>query len=90
MNKPFFLVQLLFNDMTVLLNNYCITRFQLMNVDINAVHELKPGNAIIIKKNGQVSIDEIRAAQERKACSFERIYFSRGSDKDIYEERKTR
>jgi amidophosphoribosyltransferase len=59
-----------------------------MNVRTENVHELKPGNAIIIKKNGFVSLEEIRAAHERKACSFERIYFSRGSDKDIYNERK--
>jgi len=59
-----------------------------MNVDTELVHELKPGNAIIIKKNGFITIDEIRPAAERRACSFERIYFSRGSDKDIYNERK--
>jgi amidophosphoribosyltransferase len=59
-----------------------------MNVKTENVHELKPGNAIIIKKNGFVTLEEIRAPHERKACSFERIYFSRGSDKDIYNERK--
>jgi amidophosphoribosyltransferase len=59
-----------------------------MNVDTELVHELKPGNAIIIKKNGFITIDEIRPATERRSCSFERIYFSRGSDKDIYNERK--
>lgn len=59
-----------------------------MNVEYENVHEINPGHAIIIKKNGFVSHEEIRAPFERKACSFERIYFSRGSDKDIYNERK--
>ncbi len=58
------------------------------NVDFKDVHELPPGNAIITKKNGEVSITEILEPLERKACSFERIYFSRGSDAEIYEERK--
>lgn len=58
------------------------------NVGINKVQELPPGHAIIIKKNGDVHISEVREPLERKACSFERIYFSRGSDRDIYSERK--
>ncbi len=58
------------------------------NVDFNDVHELPPGNAIITKKNGKTSIKEIIEPLERKACSFERIYFSRGSDAEIYQERK--
>ncbi len=58
------------------------------NVPFEAVKELTPGHAIIIKKDGNVSIEEVRKPLERKACSFERIYFSRGNDKDIYEERK--
>ena len=58
------------------------------NVPFEEVKELTPGHAIIIKKDGQVSIEEVREPLERKACSFERIYFSRGNDKDIYEERK--
>lgn len=58
------------------------------NVPFDAVKELDPGKAIIIKKNGSVSFKEILKQTERKACSFERIYFSRGSDKEIYQERK--
>ncbi len=58
------------------------------NVGYDDVKELDPGKAIIIKKSGSVSFDEILAPTERKACSFERIYFSRGSDKEIYQERK--
>ncbi|MEL7270032.1 MAG: amidophosphoribosyltransferase [Bacteroidota bacterium] len=58
------------------------------NVPYDAVHELDPGHAIIIKKNGGVHVDPILEPLERKACSFERIYFSRGSDKEIYQERK--
>ncbi|MGB5236660.1 MAG: amidophosphoribosyltransferase [Flavobacteriaceae bacterium] len=58
------------------------------NVDYENVMELDPGHAIIVKKSGQVDISEILEPKERKACSFERIYFSRGSDKEIYRERK--
>ncbi|UOX34669.1 amidophosphoribosyltransferase [Flavobacterium sediminilitoris] len=58
------------------------------NVSFEKVKELNPGNAIIVKKNGSVSINEIRTPLEKKACSFERIYFSRGSDSEIYRERK--
>lgn len=59
------------------------------NVDFNSVKELKPGHAIITKKSGKVSIKKILEPLERKSCSFERIYFSRGSDAEIYQERKT-
>ncbi len=59
-----------------------------MNVDIDDVHELNPGKALIVRKNGDVNFETVRMPQERKSCSFERIYFSRGSDKDIYQERK--
>ena len=59
-----------------------------MNVHFNRVKELPPGHALVVKKNGEISINRIREKQERKSCSFERIYFSRGSDKEIYRERK--
>ncbi len=58
------------------------------NVKYENIRELPPGNAIIIKKSGAVAIKEIVPATVRKACSFERIYFSRGNDQDIYRERK--
>ena len=58
------------------------------NVPFEKVTELEPGNAIIIKKDGEVKIEEIRTPLEKKACSFERIYFSRGSDAEIHRERK--
>ncbi len=58
------------------------------NTRFEDVHELDPGKAIIIKKNGKVSLEQITKPLERKACSFERIYFSRGSDAEIYQERK--
>ncbi len=58
------------------------------NVPFEKVEELDPGHAIIIKKNGNTSVKQILEPKERKACSFERIYFSRGSDKEIYKERK--
>ena len=56
--------------------------------DIKEVKELKRGHALIIKKNGITSIKEVNKPREKKSCSFERIYFSRGSDSDIYQERK--
>ena len=59
------------------------------NVNIEDIHELDPGHAIIIKKDSSVLFKQIKEPLEKKACSFERIYFSRGSDKDIYEERKS-
>lgn len=58
------------------------------NVPIEAVRELKPAHALIIKKNGKVSEEQFTPELPRSACSFERIYFSRGSDSDIYRERK--
>lgn len=58
------------------------------NVSFEKIQELKPGNALIIKKNGTVSEEEINTPTIKKACSFERIYFSRGSDAEIYQERK--
>lgn len=59
------------------------------NVPIDSIKEITPGNALIISKNGTVAEHEILAPREKKSCSFERIYFSRGSDKDIYSERKS-
>jgi amidophosphoribosyltransferase len=58
------------------------------NVKIDKVQELERGHALIIKKNGNVSIKKVIEPRENKACSFERIYFSRGSDAGIYKERK--
>jgi len=58
--------------------------------DVNAedIKELEPGHAIIAKKSGKVTIEQILEPQDKQACSFERIYFSRGGDQDIYKERK--
>ncbi|MBO9583088.1 MAG: amidophosphoribosyltransferase [Flavobacterium sp.] len=58
------------------------------NVPFESVQEIDPGNALIIKKNGKVSMNQILEPTVKKACSFERIYFSRGSDAEIYQERK--
>jgi amidophosphoribosyltransferase len=58
------------------------------NVPANLIHEVKPGHALIIKKDGRIFEELINAPKELKQCSFERIYFSRPGDKDIYEERK--
>ncbi|MCU4177107.1 amidophosphoribosyltransferase [Carboxylicivirga sp. N1Y90] len=59
-----------------------------INVRSTEVKEIKPGHALIIKKNGTVTEELVRVPQKRTSCSFERIYFSRGSDKKIYNERK--
>lgn len=59
-----------------------------MNVPADAVAEITPGHALIIKKDGCVSMDMVREPLQNKACSFERIYFSRGNDAEIYKERK--
>lgn len=59
-----------------------------MDLKADNVKELDPGYAIIIRKNGTISLEQIREPFEKKSCSFERIYFSRGSDKSIYQERK--
>ncbi|WP_433834651.1 amidophosphoribosyltransferase [Flavobacterium anhuiense] len=58
------------------------------NVPFESVQEIDPGNALIIKKNGKVTMNQILEPTVKKACSFERIYFSRGSDAEIYQERK--
>lgn len=58
------------------------------NVSADKIKEIKPGHAVIIRKNGSIEEIEIRKSETRNACSFERIYFSRGSDAAIYQERK--
>ncbi|HIX53522.1 MAG TPA: class II glutamine amidotransferase [Candidatus Sphingobacterium stercoripullorum] len=58
------------------------------NIPYDQVQEIKPGHALIIKKSGEVSEEMFSEPLEKKACSFERIYFSRGSDVQIYKERK--
>lgn len=58
------------------------------NVPIEQIKEIKPGHALIIKKNGEISEQQFIEPAEKKACSFERIYFSKGSDASIYKERK--
>lgn len=59
-----------------------------IDVPWEEVHELLPGQALLAKRNGEVRLAEINRPKACSACSFERIYFSRGSDKDIYRERK--
>ena len=61
------------------------TTFEL---EADQIHELKPGQALTVSRNNQVSLTQITGPEQYKACSFERIYFSRGSDCDIYRERK--
>lgn len=59
-----------------------------LNVPTETVNELQPGTGIFIDRNGKIRFTEILQPKIKKSCSFERIYFSRGSDKDIYRERK--
>ena len=59
-----------------------------LNVPVESINELQPGQAILLNKAGKMRLAQINRAKEKKACSFERIYFSRGSDMDIYKERK--
>lgn len=59
-----------------------------LNVTYDKVHEVKPGHALIIKRDGSVEETRIKPEAPRRSCSFERIYFSRGTDKEIYNERK--
>ena len=58
------------------------------NVPIEEIREIQPGHALIVKKNGKIKEEEFIEPVEKKSCSFERIYFSRGSDASIYRERK--
>lgn len=58
------------------------------NIQFKNVKEIEPGHALIVKKDGTVTQEIFREPQEKRACSFERIYFSRGSDAEIYKERK--
>lgn len=58
------------------------------NVTADKIHELEPGQALFINKAGEMRLKQINNQKEKRACSFERIYFSRGNDKDIYGERK--
>ncbi len=59
-----------------------------LNVPLEEVHELRPGQAVLVNKRGEMRVEQINQPKEEKQCTFERIYFSRGSDKDIYNERK--
>lgn len=58
------------------------------NINYNQIEEIKPGHALVIAKNGEFSMHPIVEQGEKKSCSFERIYFSRGNDPEIYRERK--
>ena len=59
-----------------------------LDVPFDKIHELTPGSALIIKKNGEITEESYRTPEVKKSCSFERIYFSRGTDTEIYRERK--
>jgi amidophosphoribosyltransferase len=76
------------DEVCVVASERCViqTAFRLT---YDQVQELTPGSALIIKKSGEVSEVQINEPKEQKSCSFERIYFSRGNDYDIYRERKT-
>lgn len=59
-----------------------------LDVEVDDVHELLPGQGLFMSKDGEMRIEQVLEAKKYAACSFERVYFSRGSDKDIYRERK--
>ena len=59
------------------------------DLECDDIQELKPGQALIVNKRGECSLQQILEPEQNAACSFERIYFSRGSDRDIYKERET-
>lgn len=59
-----------------------------LNVPADRIYEVKPGCALVVKRNGDVTHDRFQETRERRPCSFERIYFSRGTDNEIYRERK--
>ena len=58
------------------------------DLSVEDIHELQPGQSLLIRKSGEQCLEQILPPQKYSACSFERIYFSRGSDRDIYQERK--
>src|SRR5690606_9850420 len=58
------------------------------DINFNSIKEIQPGHALVINKDGSFAESEIMPAREKKSCSFERIYFSRGTDPNIYQERK--
>ncbi|MDA3882466.1 MAG: amidophosphoribosyltransferase [Bacteroidales bacterium] len=59
-----------------------------LNIPIDSIQEVPPGHAVIVKKGGDICVEKVQEPKENKSCSFERIYFSRGGDADIYQERK--
>ena len=59
-----------------------------LNVPIETVQEVQPGHALVVRYDGTISSECINEPLPQKSCSFERIYFSRGTDRDIYQERK--
>ena len=58
------------------------------NVPVEKINELEPGHAYVIKRDGKSAVKKVREPQEKLSCTFERIYFSRGNDQDIYQERQ--
>jgi amidophosphoribosyltransferase len=83
--RPCFYYQ---NDEIVVVTSERPVIMTAFNTMIEDVQELKPGHAIIIRRNGEVSVEQCKEPAKPAKCSFERIYFSRGTDKIIYEERK--
>ncbi len=77
------------NDEVVVLTSERPVIQTAFELEADQIHELMPGQALLVDKRGQMRIEQILPAQKLSACSFERIYFSRGSDVSIYQERKT-
>ena len=76
------------DDEIIALASECPVLQTSFNIGCNDVQELLPGRALIVRKSGKSRLEQIMPTQQLSACSFERIYFSRGSDRDIYLERK--
>ena len=77
------------NDEIVVLASERPVLHTTFDLECDDIQELKPGQALIVNKRGECSLQQILEPKQNAACSFERIYFSRGSDRDIYKERET-
>ncbi len=83
--RPAFYIQ---NDEIVAAASERAALMTVFNAKLDAIKEVKPGHALIVRKDGKVTEEQFIPVREKKSCSFERIYFSRGNDRDIYKERK--
>ena len=76
------------NDEVVAVASERVALMTIFNQPVEAIHEIEPGTAMVVKKNGRIYSDRFTIERPVAPCAFERIYFSRGNDEDIYRERK--